>query len=47
MIIICDNDKKSGNNSECVALIYIKDVDNEYSKTTNFFRRISFLQAEA
>ena len=42
-MIICDNDKKSDNNSECVALIYIKDVDNEYSKTTNFFRRISFL----
>lgn len=26
---------------------FIKDVDNEYNKTTNFFRRISFLQAEA
>ena len=38
---------KNDNNSECVALIYIKDVDNEHNKTTNFFRRISFLQAEA
>ena len=44
IIIICDNNKKNDNNSECVALIfYIKDVDNEYNKTTNFFRRISFL----
>ena len=42
--MICDNDnKKNDNNSECVTLIYIKDVDNEYNKTTNFFRRISFL----
>ena len=32
IIIICDN------NSECAALITIKDVDNEYNKTTNFFR---------
>ena len=30
--------KKNDNNSECVALIFIKDVDNEYNKTTNFFR---------
>ena len=43
MIIICDNNKKNDNNSECVALIIVKDVDNEYNKTTNFFRRISFL----
>ena len=34
---------KNDNNSECAALIFIKDVYNEYNKTTNFFRRISFL----